>query len=96
VRKIQQHFKFGWHTQLLKFIFAKFVSIRKEAVLSVPYEVYPLLSMFYFKKIRELHAQKICENGQGKNPRDTGTSLAAKRANKLRFCRSYLQLSKAI
>jgi hypothetical protein len=32
-----------------------------------------------FKKIGELHVQKIYENGQGKNPRDTGTSLAAKR-----------------
>ncbi len=29
--------------------------------------------------------QKICENGQGKNPRDTATSLAAKRTNKKRF-----------
>jgi hypothetical protein len=35
--------------------------------------------MFHSKKIRELHVQKICENGPGKNPRDTGTSLAAKR-----------------
>ncbi len=52
---------------------------------------------FRVNKIRELHVQKICENGQGKNPRDTGTSLDAKRAlqskivffsfwaNKLRF-----------
>ncbi len=54
----------------------KFVSIRKEAILSVPYDVYSMLSMFHCKKIRELHVQKICEDGQGKNPRDTGTSLA--------------------
>ncbi len=59
--------------------FAKFVRIRKEAIVSVPYEVYSMLSMFHFKKIRELHVQKIYENGQGKNPRDTGISLAAKR-----------------
>jgi hypothetical protein len=37
--------------------------------------------MFHCKKIQELHVQKVCENGQGKNPRDTGTSLA----NKMRF-----------
>jgi hypothetical protein len=60
--------------------FVKFVSIRKEAILSVPYEVYSMSSMFHSKKIRKLHVQKICENGPGKNPRDTGTSLAAKRA----------------
>ncbi len=60
--------------------FAKFVSITKEAILSVPYEVYSMLSMFYCKKIRELHMQKICENVQGRNPLVTGTSLAAKRA----------------
>jgi ATP sulfurylase len=56
--------------------FAKLVSIRKEAILSVPYEVYSMSSMFHCKKIRKLHVQKICENGPGKNPRGTGTSLA--------------------
>ncbi len=57
--------------------FAKFVIIRKEAILSIPYEVYSMSSMFHSKKIRQLHMQKICENGPGKNRRDTGTSLAA-------------------
>jgi hypothetical protein len=44
--------------------------------------------------------QKICEKGQSKNPRDTGTSLAAKifgeafsscqeRAKNFRFCRLF-------
>ncbi len=33
--------------------FAKFVSLRKEAILSVPYEVYSISSMFYSKKIRD-------------------------------------------
>jgi hypothetical protein len=35
--------------------FAKFVSIRKEAILSVPYEVYSISSMFHCKKSRDLH-----------------------------------------
>jgi hypothetical protein len=67
----------AFRTELLEF--AKFV-IRKEAIHTVPYGFYSMLSMFCFKENPGITLQISAERGKARNPRKIVISLAAKRA----------------
>jgi hypothetical protein len=76
-----------------KLNFAKFVSIRKETIHTVPYAFYSMLSMFGLQENPGITRTEICGKGQGQKSAKNCHFTCCKEG--LAFYRSYLRLSKA-